>query len=127
MSVVKLAWIWINWWTAWFQYLRQKSQNGYVFYDRYHGDLLVDPKRYRYGGSAWVANIWSRTLPQPDHLILLDADAEVLFARKQEISIEALQNNRDRYLKLVKQRNGHVLDVDRDVPEIIKEFLSLIR
>ena len=65
-SVFKLGWLWLNWWLAWFQTLRHGCRRGYLIFDRYHGDLLVDPKRYRYGGPVWLAVLASRWMPQPD-------------------------------------------------------------
>jgi len=126
-SVFKLGWIWINWWLGWYKDLRSKAKLGYVFYDRYHGDLLVDPKRYRYGGPMWLSNLWSRTLPQPDHLIFLDAEVDVLLARKQEVSADALERSRAAYLSLTKTRRGTVVDVDRQIQDIVAEVLHLIK
>jgi thymidylate kinase len=86
----------------------------------------VDPKRYRYGGPMWLAQLWSRTLPQPDHLIFLDADVEVLLSRKQEVSAAALKRSRAGYLQLVKRRQGTVVDVDRKLEGIVADVLLLI-
>ncbi len=125
-SVAKLWWIWINWWLGWFLDLRGKAKSGYVFYDRYHGDLLVDPHRYRYGGPMWLAKFWSRTLPQPDHLIFLDAEVDVLLARKQEVSADALARSRAGYIELVKRRHGTVVDANRPIKEIINELRFML-
>lgn len=125
-SVAKLGWIWINWWAGWFKDLRGKAKAGYVFYDRYHGDLVVDPQRYRYGGPMWLARFWSRTLPQPDHLIFLDAEVDVLLARKQEVSADALKQSRGGYLRLTQKCGGKVVDVDRGVDDIVSDVLDIL-
>jgi thymidylate kinase len=96
-SILKLGWLWLNWWVAWFQYLRRDSRKGFVLFDRYHGDLLVDPKRYRYGGPLWLARLASRLMPQPDLVVFLDADPDVLLSRKQEVNREALVESREKY------------------------------
>jgi thymidylate kinase len=101
-SVLKLGWLWLNWWVAWFQYLRRDSRHDFVLFDRYHGDLLVDPRRYRYGGPLWLARLSSRWMPQPDIVFFLDAPPEVLLARKQEVGFAALQESRSRYLTLTR-------------------------
>ena len=98
-SVAKLGWLWINWWAGWLGGLARQRRNGWVLYDRYHGDLVVDPKRYRYGGPQGLARLASATMPQPDKIIFLDAPADVLLARKQEVAKEALESLRDRYLR----------------------------
>ena len=40
--------------------------SGLVFFDRYYHDLLVDPERYRYGGSATLARGLGALVPRPD-------------------------------------------------------------
>jgi thymidylate kinase len=99
-SMVKLVWLWLNWWIAWFQHLRAESRQGYVIFDRFHADLIVDPKRYRYGGPLWLAKLASRMMPRPNRVFFLDASPEVLISRKQEVSYQALQDSRDSYLNL---------------------------
>jgi thymidylate kinase len=114
-SILKLGWLWLNWWVAWFQYLRRDSHHGYVLFDRYHGDLLVDPRRYRYGGPMWLANLASRWMPQPDRVIFLDAPPAVLLTRKQEVSEEALKRGRAAYLAMA-TRTPQIRVVDAGQP-----------
>jgi thymidylate kinase len=99
-SVLKLGWLWINWWGGWLTHLGRASRGGFVIFDRYHGDLIVDPRRYRYGGPMWLARLASRWMPQPDRVIFLDADSDVLLSRKQEVSAAALESARAKYLAL---------------------------
>ncbi|MEX1326670.1 MAG: hypothetical protein AB1Z29_07710, partial [Desulfobacterales bacterium] len=54
-----------------------------VIFDRYYHDLLVDPYRFRYGGPMRVVQSFSRIVPTPKLVILLDAPAEVLQSRKK--------------------------------------------
>jgi thymidylate kinase len=98
-SILKLGWLWLNWWAAWFLHLRRESRSGFVLFDRYHGDLLVDPKRYRYGGPLWLARLASRLMPQPDLVIFLDAEPDVLLSRKQEVGRDSLEAARREYLE----------------------------
>lgn len=96
-SILKLGWLWLNWWAAWFLHLRRDCHKGFALFDRYHADLLVDPKRYRYGGPMWLARLAIRLMPQPDLVIFLDAEPDVLLARKQEVSRESLDQGRAAY------------------------------
>ena len=99
-SILKLGWLWLNWWVAWLGPLGRAARDSLVVFDRYHADLLVDPKRYRYGGPLWLARMVTRLMPQPDRVFFLDAPPEVLLARKQEVGLEALAASRARYLAL---------------------------
>ena len=127
-SILKLGWLWLNWWVAWFQYLHRDNSKGFVLFDRYHEDLLVDPKRYRYGGPLWLASLASRRMPQPDLVVFLDAAPEVLLARKQEVSAESLANSRKGYLTLASnQGRWVVVDASRPLDTVTESVLQTIQ
>ena len=127
-SVLKLGWLWLNWWLGWLRFLRARSVDGVVLFDRYHADLLVDPRRYRYGGPMWLARLASRLMPQPDVVIFLDAEPEVLLSRKQEVSAEALAAARAKYLELCKSHpRFKVVDASQPLEDVIGEVCEALR
>jgi thymidylate kinase len=103
-----------------------------VIFDRYYHDLLVDPLRFRYGGSMWLARLVSSIVPKPDLWILLDAPANILQGRKQEVTFDETLRQREAYLSLIAELpNGHIVDasesiekVTTQVEEIILDYLS---
>ena len=98
-----------------------------VLFDRYYQDLLVDPKRHRYGGPLWLARLVSRFFPRPDVIVLLDAPPEVLHSRKREVPLEETARQREAFLELVrKSRSGHVVDASRPVHEVVAEAEQII-
>jgi thymidylate kinase len=98
-----------------------------VIFDRYHADLLVDPKRYRYGGPMCLARLASRLMPQPDLVIFLDAEPEVLLARKQEVSQKALEKSREKYLELCKMHQRfRIIDASQPLEKVVLDVLKLI-
>jgi thymidylate kinase len=115
-SLIKLAWLWLNWWLGWWKFLGKASHNGIVLFDRYHADLLVDPRRYRYGGPMAAARWASRLMPQPDLVFFLDAAPEVLLSRKQEVPREALERARTAYLQLAASRPQQIQIIDASQP-----------
>lgn len=85
-----------------------------VLHDRHLIDALVDPMRYRYGGPEWLLRLICRLAPKPDMVVLLDAPAEVLHSRKQEVPLEETARQRDAYRALVGSlKNGYVADASR--------------
>lgn len=114
-SMVKLGWLWFNWWAGWWGGLRGQAARGLVLFDRYHGDLLVDPRRYRYGGPMALARLIVRLMPQPDLVVFLDAAPEILLSRKQEVGHAALEASRERYLRLCEGGSRFVV-VDASLP-----------
>lgn len=126
-SVLKLGWLWLNWWIAWFRSLRAESRSGYVLFDRYHGDLLVDPRRYRYGGPMWLAKLLSRMMPQPDQVIFLDASPDILLSRKQEVGLEALAASRKQYRSTGDYlRNFKEVDASESLESVITNVFNVV-
>lgn len=124
-SILKLGWLWLNWWVAWLRGLRSQARSGYVIFDRYHGDLLADPKRYRYGGPMSLAQAASRLMPQPDQVVFLDASPAVLLSRKQEVSPESLKRSRAAYLRLARTHpRFRIVDASRPLAEVIADVMG---
>jgi len=104
-----------------------------VIYDRHFVDILVDAKRYRYGGPPWLLRLIWRLIPKPDLIILLDAAPEVLQARKQEVPYEETARQRMVCLSLVrKMQNGQIVDaalpmknVAADAAEVVLNHLAI--
>lgn len=126
-SLAKLGWLGLSWWTGWFKYLRASANEGVLIFDRYHVDLLVDPRRYRYGGPQSFAKLASALMPQPDLVIFLDAAPEILYSRKQEVSLETLDSSRERYLTLC---NTHprfaVIDASLPIDQVVANVMQQI-
>jgi thymidylate kinase len=66
--------------------------------------------------------------PRPDLVICLDAPAAILFARKQEGTVEALEQRRQEYLQL-RDLVEHFVTVDATQPEdlVASEVAALVR
>lgn len=98
-----------------------------VLYDRYMVDVLVDPKRYRYGGPSWLPRLIWRVVPKPDLVIVLDAPARVLRARKQEITLDETERQQSAYCALAAgMRNGRVVDASKPLPEVIDDVRAVL-
>lgn len=91
-----------------------------VIFDRYLVDVLIDPRRYRYGGPPWVLHLVWSLVPKPDLVILLDAPTEVLRGRKQEVSLRETERQRHAYRALVGTLpNGHVVDAAQPPDRVV--------
>jgi thymidylate kinase len=98
-----------------------------LLYDRYLPDVLIDPRRYRYGGPEWLIHLVCRVVPKPDLVIGLDAPAEILQARKQEISPAESERQRDAYRTLVRSlRNGRVVDASQPLDDVVAAVNQII-
>ena len=71
--------------------------------------------------------VLQRFYPRPDLVILLDAPAPLLWARKQEGTLEALVRRRDEYLRLRDGLGGiETVDVAQPEETVVREVARLI-
>ncbi len=98
-----------------------------VVFHRSLVDALVDARRYRYGGPRWLLEAVVRRLPAPDLVIVLDAPAEVVQSRKQEVPFEETARQRGAYRALAARlANGYVLDAAQPSPDVCRSMMRLV-
>lgn len=96
-----------------------------VVFDRYYQDILADPARYRYGASLALASRLGRWLPQPDLVFILDAPAELLQSRKQEVPLAESARQRAAYRALAGEfRHARIIDSSQPVAQVVAEVLD---
>jgi thymidylate kinase len=72
--------------------------------------------------------ILRRLYPRPDFVVCLDAPAELLHARKQDQSVEWLQERRREYLALEGvARDFAVVDAARPVPAVVADITGMVQ
>ena len=89
----------------------------HFLFDYYFHDV-VDAGGYRPLSSRLHGFLLKRFYPRPDLVICLDAPAAVLYARKGEGTVAAIEQRRQEYLQL---RNlvAHFEIVDATQPEVV--------
>lgn len=98
-----------------------------VIFDRYIYDLLVDSKRVRYGGPAWMLRLLARIVPSPELVILLDAPPEVLWSRKQEVTFDEVVRQRREYLSLARLLpSAVVIDASQPLPDVLHDVEAAV-
>jgi len=92
----------------------------------------VDQRRYRLCVPPFIVRLGHFFLKKPDLVVLLDAPAEVLQSRKQEVPLTETERQRTAYLELVQGlSNGRVIDatqppekVGADITRAILDFMA---
>lgn len=108
-------------------------RGGLVVIDRFYYDFFVDSRRYRINLPRPLAQFGYILLPKPDLVFLLDAPAEVLQSRKQEVPFAETARQCRAYQDLIRQLpNGILVDATQPPPQVaakmrraILEFLAL--
>jgi len=124
VSVAKLL-VWLI--EEWYARVFQDRKKALLICDRYYHDLLVDPRRYRYGGPEWVARYVGKLMPQPDLWVLLNAPATILQTRKQEVSLEETVRQCDAYLDFIRNQKSFVIvDAAQSLENVITDIEKAI-
>lgn len=106
-------------WRGWGAGLWHRIRGRVVVYDRHAFDALLAPTR---GTRKARLRRWAllHAIPDPALVLILDAPAELLFARKGEHDVAILDAQRRGYLALAARlRSAEVLDATRD-PEAVR-------
>lgn len=128
VSFLKVLYYLLDYWISYALFLRRHlKKNSLLLFDRYIDDLLIDPRRYRYGGSKKLLKKLLFLFPKPDMVFILDLSAEEAMKRKSEIEWTELQQLLNQYRSLEKQLpSGILIRTDRPLPEIIHPLNQII-
>jgi len=80
-----------------------------VFHERDFYDCTFDPRRYGLSAGRDFARFLGRFLPEPECVVLLYGDAEIIQKRKNEVELGELTKSIDRLLAAKKYFNKPVL------------------
>lgn len=126
-SYIKLLYFIYQYNVGWLKnILPLKIRSSLVIFDRYYDDLLVDYKRYRYGGNKIIANIIKIVIPKPDIYFVLVTDAKVIYDRKQEVELDELKRQIKGYRELADNKRYFIIDVNSTPEEISKKIIAII-
>ncbi len=94
-------------------------RGGLVLVDRYYYDFFVDQRRYRLQVPQGIVRLGYVPLKKPDLVVLLDAPAEVLQVRKQEVPHAETERQCRAYRAVVQSlSNGRVINAAQSVEKV---------
>lgn len=112
---------------TWLKITPLRVKKHLVMFDRYYQDTYVDLRRYQYRLPGWLPRACALMIPKPDLFFILDADPEVLYARKKELPLDELSRQRAEYRKLSdKLPNAHLIDASKPLIEVTEEITGII-
>jgi thymidylate kinase len=127
LSVAKAVYVFLDFWLGWLLEIRGVVRSGgFVIVERGWFDLALDPRRYRLNVSPRLINALGRLLPSPHAVIVLDASAQVMHARKPELSIDEIDRQRAGWLAVAARLGdrAYVVDGAAAPPAIVAGVLS---
>lgn len=100
----------------------QIAKGHLVIFDRYYYDYYLDKLRYRLTISDFTLDLFKCLIPKPDLTLLLVGDAEILYERKKEISIEEIQEQINRMIEKKNCfSNPVVIDVNQSIENVVNQ------
>ncbi len=123
-SLARLFYFWLDFVIGhWLKVRPVLAKGGLVTFDRYYQDFLIDPRRYRLKLPAWLLRASLLVVPQPELVFVLDAPAEVLHGRKQELPQTEIAAQLEALRRLSKGNpSARIINVDRSLSAIIDEL-----
>ena len=106
--------------------LTLKIKSSLIVFDRYYDDLLIDTKRYRYGGSIKFAKFIRNFIPKSDLYFVLVAEPEIIYERKKEVPFDEIKKQVKKYEELVDNKRYIKVDVSKTPDEIVSFIVKKI-
>ena len=127
-SLLRISYYWLDYVLGYNYFVRKDVQyDRFSVFDRYSYDLIVDPSRTRLSLPLWVRKLYVTCMPHPKIVFYLDADPEVIYKRKQELTLDEIKRQTIEYKKVVTSHKRFVtLDSNRSVNESVDEALKII-
>ena len=98
-------------------------RGGLVLIDRFYYDFFVDQRRYRLRVPPVLVRLGYIFLKKPDLVVLLDAPAEVLQQRKQEVSLAETRRQCRAYNALVQTLpNGRIIEATQPPEQVAADI-----
>lgn len=116
-SSLRIFYYWLDYVMGYWCGIRRRCAREYIYlFDRYFYDFVVDPRRSRLDLPRWMRMLFLRMTPQPDIVFFLDCDAETVYARKQELTLDEIARQLDVYRHLASSNPRRFVRLDASLP-----------
>ena len=121
-AVAKTLYLFVDFLLGWATRVRPLvRRGGWVVFERGWWDHAVDPRRYRLRPPARLVPLLGRLLPRPDVFLVLEADPEIVIARKPQLAVEELTRQMEAWHALLPSSYHRVyLDAAEPADEVLR-------
>lgn len=127
-SIARLSYYTLDYVLGYFKIVRPTLVNrSIVIFDRYYTDIIADSRRSRIHLNPKFLFVFGKLfVPVLDFNILLTADSETILKRKQELTVEGINqiNNKIDYLK--DKKDYYKIENSGSAEEAVHEILSIV-
>lgn len=127
-SFMRMTYYWLDYVIGMPLILRKNAQfDKITIFDRYIYDFLVDPLRTRIKLPYWIRLAFVKMVKQPKVVFVLDAPADVIYSRKQELRKDEIERQLVEFRRL---RNFgdrvYVLDATQSPEAMAQEAIKIL-
>ena len=127
-SFIRMTYYWLDYVIGMPFILRKDAQfDNITIFDRYIYDFLVDPYRTRIKLPYWIRKAFTKLVKQPKIVFVLDADANTIYSRKQELCKEEINRKLMEFRKLKHLgERVYILDASQTPPKIANDAIQIV-
>ena len=127
-SFVRMMYYWFDYVIGMPLIVRKNAQfDKITIFDRYIYDFLVDPRRSRINLPYGFRKLFTKMVKQPRIVFVLDAPKEVIYSRKQELTLEEIERQLGEFKKLsCLGKRYYRLDASKKPEEIADDAIDII-
>ena len=98
ISFIRMMYYWCDYIIGYYILVRRSCAKGFhIIFDRYFYDFILDQGRARIDLPMAIRRAFLRLTPEPNIIFLLTCQAELIYERKQELSILEIRDYIDKY------------------------------
>ena len=126
-SLIRMTYYWLDYLFGVPVLLRKEVHyEKYSIYDRYIYDFLIDPARSRISLPRWLRLYYVKTVVQPQIVFVLKASADVIYARKQELTKEEIDRQLVEFDRLKSLSSVVFINAERPIKEMVDDAIECI-
>ncbi|MDB9783029.1 hypothetical protein OAB88_08010 [Winogradskyella sp.] len=128
VSFIRMTYYWLDYVIGVPLKLRKDVQfDRFTIYDRYIYDFLIDPHRSRINLPYWIRKLFTNMAIQPRIVFVLLTDAETIYKRKQELTIDEINRQLGEFSKLAKTHKRFVvIDASKSPEDMFEDAIRVI-
>lgn len=133
VSVLKFAYYYLDFLIGDFIITVAKIKSSFVLIERYYYDYFIDKVRYNLNLSNAFLKLFSHLILKPDVIFILTGDSDELLKRKNEITLNEIDEQKKRMKELFENHSKAVFidttknTVEENVAEMVKKCNSIMR
>lgn len=128
-SLLRISYYTLDYIIGWQKCVRNDVHyDRYTIFDRYSYDFIVDPRRTKLNLPECIRKFFVRLTPQPKIVFCLKARPEVVYARKQELSLDEIKRQSELYKKVAEsdKKRFVMIDAEQTPEEMARQAVEVI-